>query len=174
MKPKEDPVSLEKFKSSRCIVHLLSWFLLQSQTHQLISWTVFRQKQLWATYWETGCEGAVREDVEYRQNQEFEQSGWMSKWAFVWVSKILSTIKGNINIINPLIMVYVSVFICFPQAIITFNHKPGLNYLIRGSPLGQEWITGTSLDSSFLIVCKLHLRNWPQKPLWGFHVHSSC
>lgn len=58
MRPKVDLVSLEKFKSSRCIVHLLSWFLLLPQTHQLISWTVFRQKQLWATYWEMGCEGA--------------------------------------------------------------------------------------------------------------------
>lgn len=60
VRPREGPVSLEKFKSSRCIVHLLSWFLLRPQTHQLISWTVFRQKQLWATYWETGCVGAGR------------------------------------------------------------------------------------------------------------------
>lgn len=146
MRPREDPVSLEKFKSSRCIVHLLSWFLLQPQTHQLISRTVFRQKQLWATYWGTGCEGAGSYGRKWDtdKTRTFEWSGWVSKW----VRKNLSTIKGNINIINPLIMVYVSVFICFPQAIITFNHKSGLNYLIRGSPLGQEWIIGANLDNS--------------------------
>ncbi len=75
------------------------------------------------------------------KTRKFETSGWvgwMGERVYVRVSKNLSTIKGNINIINPLIMVYVSVFICFPQAIITLNHKSGLNYLIRGSPLGQE------------------------------------
>lgn len=69
-----------------------------------------------------------------------------------WASKNLSPIKGNINIINPVIMVYVSIFLRFPRAIITLNHKSALNYLIRGSPLGQEWITGTNLDNSLHTV----------------------
>lgn len=148
--PKEDPVSLEKIQSSRCIVHLLSWFLLQTQTHQLMSRTVFRQKQLWATYWENGVWGArqLGSAIQTKQGNLRRVGGWVNEWAY----KNLSTIKGNINIINPVIMVYVSVFICFPWAIITFNHKSGLNYLIRGSPLGQEWITGANLDNSLHIV----------------------
>lgn len=149
--PKEHPVPLEEFGSSRCIVHLLSWFLLQAQTHQLMSRTVFRQKQLWATYWENGVwgvEGATQLGSGMPDKSKHTQEERVGGWA----SKNLSPIKGNINIINPVIMVYVSIFIRFPRAIITLNHKSALNYLIRGSPLGQEWITGTNLDNSLHTV----------------------
>lgn len=149
--PKEHPVPLEEFGSSRCIVHLLSWFLLQAQTHQLMSRTVFRQKQLWATYWENrvlevegGAGLASGKQGKNKRTKEERVGGW--------ASKNFSPIKGNINIINPVIMVYVSIFIHFPRAIITLNHKSALNYLIRGSPLGQEWITGTNLDNSLQTV----------------------
>lgn len=115
--PDADAVS-GPFRRSRCIVHLLSWLLLQVWSHQLMSRTVFRLKQLWATYWENGVWGGSRLEsgIQSKQKNKSETRGRLDEGA----RKNLKTIKGNTNIINPVIMVqYMSSSLSVPPELLS-------------------------------------------------------
>lgn len=116
--PKVDVVS-EPFQSSRCIVHLLSWLFLQVWSHQLMSRTVFRLKQLWATYWENLVRGGRWLSREIQSKQKKNLWGLRGVWD-EGGCKYFSTIKGNTNIINPVIMVqYMSSSLSVPPELLS-------------------------------------------------------